>query len=117
MQFALNSAAEHWFWITAHLYQQQIFIGVIAVTQACCQKTSKLHRCFAQTQAGYEPVLQNSSEHWGMQFALNSAEVQWFWVTAHLYEQQILIGVFVMTQHVVRLVCRAAVNNGPAVLL
>ena len=35
MHFALNSVAVHW--VTGHLYKQQIFKGVIAATQACCQ--------------------------------------------------------------------------------
>ena len=37
----------NWCWVTAHLYDQQIFIGVIAVTQGCCQA-----------------VLQSSTEQW-----------------------------------------------------
>jgi len=37
MRFALNSAAIHWCWVAAHLYEEQISIGVLAVTQACCQ--------------------------------------------------------------------------------
>ena len=38
----------HWCWdFTAHLYEEQILIGVIALTQACCQA-----------------VLQSSTEQW-----------------------------------------------------
>ena len=37
IRFAQTSAAEHWCWVTAHLYEQQIFIGAIAVPQACCE--------------------------------------------------------------------------------
>ncbi len=81
MHFANTSAAVHWWWVTAHLYEQQIFIGVIAVTQACC-----------------EPVLQSSTGQCVMHFANTSAAVHWWWVTAHLYEQQIFIGVIAVTQ-------------------
>ena len=49
--FAKISAARHWCWVPAHLYEQQSFIGVIAVTQACC-----------------EPVLQSSTGQCGMHF-------------------------------------------------
>ena len=41
-----------------------------------------------------EPVLQSSTEQWGLHFALKRAAVRWCWVTAHLYEGQISIGVF-----------------------
>ena len=47
MHFAQTSAAVHNCWLTAHLNEEQISIGVIAVTQACC-----------------EPVLQSSTEQW-----------------------------------------------------
>jgi len=56
MHFALSSVAEHWCWVTAHLYEEQISIGVIAVTQACCELS-----------------LHSSTEQWGMHFALSSA--------------------------------------------
>jgi len=61
--------------LTAHLYEEQISIGVIALTQACC-----------------EPVLQSSTEQWGMHFAQTSAALHFCWLTAHLYEEQIFIG-------------------------
>ena len=32
-------------------------------------------------------------EEWGLHFALNSVAVHWCWVSAHLYEEQIFIGV------------------------
>ncbi len=32
LHFALNLAAEHFWWVTAHLYEEQISIGVTAVT-------------------------------------------------------------------------------------
>ena len=69
-----EQCAVHWCWVTAHLYEEQIFIGVIAVIQACCK-----------------PVLQSSNEQWGLHFALNSVAVHWCWVTAHLYEEQIFM--------------------------
>jgi len=37
MHFDKISAAVHWSRVSAILYEEQIFIGVIAVTQACCQ--------------------------------------------------------------------------------
>ena len=37
MHFAKASAAVGSWQVTAHLYEQQIFIGAIAVTQACCE--------------------------------------------------------------------------------
>ena len=77
----MPSAAVHLSWFTAQLYEEQISIGVIAVTQACC-----------------EPVLQSSTEQWGMHFALPSAAVHLSWFTAHLYEEQISIGVIAVTQ-------------------
>ena len=32
-----TGAAVHWIWVTAALYKQQTFTGVIAVSQGCCQ--------------------------------------------------------------------------------
>ena len=61
MHFALISAAVHFFWITALLCEEQMSIGVIAVTQACC-----------------EPVLQSNTEQWGMRFTLVTAAVHFF---------------------------------------
>jgi len=34
----------HWWWVLAHLYEEQTFIGVFALTQVC-----------------YQPVLQSDS--------------------------------------------------------
>ena len=65
--FANTSAAVHWWWISAHLCEQQAFIGVIAVTQACC-----------------EPVLQSSIGQCGTQFAKTRAAVLLWWITARL---------------------------------
>ena len=67
--------------VTAHLYEQQISIDAIAVTQACS-----------------EPVLQSNPEHWGLQFALTKVSEHWCCVTAHLYEPQVSIGVIAVTQ-------------------
>ncbi len=80
MHLANTSAAVHWWWVTAHLYEQQIFSGVIAVTHACC-----------------EPVLQSSPVQWQMHLANTCAAVHWWWITAHLYEQQIFSGVIAVT--------------------
>jgi hypothetical protein len=76
LHFALNRAAVHWCWVTAHLYEEQISLGVTAVLSACCG-----------------PVLQSSTAEWGLHFALTSAAVQWCCITAHLCEEQISIGV------------------------
>ena len=45
-----KAVLQYW-WVTAHLYEQQILIGVIAVTLGCC-----------------EPVLQSSTEQCGMYY-------------------------------------------------
>jgi len=37
MHSAKNSIALHWCWVTAQLYEQQMFTGVSAVTQFCWQ--------------------------------------------------------------------------------
>ncbi len=37
MHVAKTSAVVHWCWVTAHLYEPQIFIDGIAMTQACCE--------------------------------------------------------------------------------
>ena len=63
-----------------NLYEEQISIGVIAVTQTCC-----------------EPVLQSSTEHRGMHSALTSAAVHFCCLTAHLYEEQVSIAVTAVT--------------------
>jgi len=63
------------------MYEEQISQGVIAMTQSCC-----------------EPVLQSSNEQWGSYSALTSAAVHWCCITVHLYEKQVSIGVFALTQ-------------------
>ena len=68
-------------WPTAHLYGEQISIGVDAVTQNCC-----------------EPVLQSTTEQGGMHFALISAAKHLSCLSAHLYEEHISIGAFAVTQ-------------------
>ncbi len=67
MQLDLPSAAVYCCCVTAHMYEEQISSGVIAVTQACC-----------------EALLQSSTEQWGMQLALPSAAVYCCCVNAHL---------------------------------
>jgi len=81
VHFALSSATVLWCWVTAHLYKEQISIGVIALTQTCC-----------------EPVLHSSTEQWGKHFAKTRVAEHWCRVTAHLYEEQISIGVIALTQ-------------------
>ena len=81
MHFALTSTAVHLSWVTAHLYEEQISIGVIAVTKACCGL-----------------VFQRSTEQWELHFAQTSAAVHFSWVTAHLYEEQTSIGVIAVTK-------------------
>ena len=74
-------------------------IGASAVTQACC-----------------EVLLQSSTEQWRLHFALISAAVHLFWITALLYEEQMSIGVSAVTQPAVRFFCRAALNSGDCIL-
>jgi len=78
---ALTSAAGLWCCITAHMYEEQISQGAIAMTQSC-----------------FEPDLQSSNEQWGSYLALTSAAGLWCCITVHLYEKQISIGVFALTQ-------------------
>jgi len=73
--FCLNQYRSTLWWVNAHLCEEQIFTGVFAVAPAC-----------------YQPVLQSSTEQWGMHSASTSAAVPWWWVPAHLYEEQIFIG-------------------------
>ncbi len=70
----------HWCWVTAHMYEQHISIGVTAVAQGC-----------------YEPVLQSITEQWGLHVALKRAAMHWCWVTASMYEDKMSIGVFAVT--------------------
>ena len=79
--FAQGSAAVHWCWVTAELYEDEIFLGAIAGTQACC-----------------EPFLQSSTQLWGLHFAPGSAAAHWCWVIAQLYQEQILIGLIAEAQ-------------------
>ncbi len=79
--FCQTSVALHLSWLTAHLYEEQFSIGAIAVTQACC-----------------EPVLQSTTEQWGMHLAQTSVALHLSWLTAHLYEEQISIGAVAVTQ-------------------
>ena len=81
MHFALSSAAVHFCGVTAPLYEEQVSIGVIAVTQACC-----------------EAVLQSSTKQQSVHFTLSSAAVHFCGVTAPLYKEQASIGVIADTQ-------------------
>ena len=63
-----------------------------------CMKSIILIGVFAETQDRCQPVLQSSTEQWGMHFALDSAAVPWSLVSAHLHEEQISTGVFAVTQ-------------------
>jgi len=42
--------------------------------------------------------LQSSTEQWGSYLALTSAAGLWCCITVHLYEKQLSIGVFALTQ-------------------
>ena len=81
MLFAKTTAAVHWDCIIADLDEQEILIGVTAVSQSCCQ-----------------PVLQSSLEQWGVRFAKNSAAVHWVCITADQYERETFIGVTAVSQ-------------------
>ena len=63
---AKSSLALHCCLVTAHLYQQQISLGVFAESQACCQL-----------------VLHSSTEQGAI--AKSSVALHCCWVTAHLY--------------------------------
>ena len=126
--FARNSAAVHWCWVTAHLYDQQICIGVIAVTQGCRQavlqsSAEQWEQHFAQGSAAvhwswvtahlYD---QQSTGQWGMHFAKIRVAVHWWWVTAHLYGQQFFIYLIAGHKHAVSLFCRSALDSGDCIL-
>ena len=81
MLFAKISAAVHFVCIIADLDEQEILIGVTAMSQSCCQ-----------------PVLQSSLEQWGVRFAKNSAAVHWVCITADQYERESFIGVTAVSQ-------------------
>ena len=78
-QIFKSSVALHCCWVTAHLYQQPISLGVFAVAQACCQ-----------------PLFHSSTEQGAI--AKSSLALHCCWATAHLYQQQISIGVFAVAQ-------------------
>ncbi len=67
--------------INAHLDEEQISIGVVAVGQGCC-----------------EASLQSNTEQWESYCVLTSAAVQWSCINAHLDEEQISIGVVAVSQ-------------------
>ena len=52
----------------------------------------------AVTEGYCEPVVQSSTEQWGVQFCKTSVAVHWCWATAQLCEQQIFIGAIAVTQ-------------------
>ncbi len=76
MYFAKNSAAVHWVRIIADLDEQQILIGVTAVSQGC-----------------HQPDLHSNIEQQRTLFAKISAAMHFVCIIADLDEQQILIGV------------------------
>ena len=78
-QIFKSSVALHCCWVTAHLYQQPISLGVFAVAQACCQ-----------------PLFHSSTEQGAI--AKSSLALHCCWATAHLYQQQMSIGVFAVAQ-------------------
>ena len=90
-RFAQGSAAVHCWWVAVHLYEEQIFIGVIAVAQAC-----------------FQAVLQSSTEQWEQHFAQGSVAVHWYWVTAQLYAAQIFICVVAVAQACCQAVLRSS---------
>ncbi len=50
------------------------------------------------TQACCEPVLQSTTEQWGMHLAQTSVALDLSWLTAHLYEDKIFRGAIAVTQ-------------------
>jgi len=99
LNFAKTSAALQWWWVSAHLYAEQICTGVSALVQACCQ-----------------PGLQSSPEQWGVRFGKFSAALQWWWVSAHLYAEQICLGVSALLQACCQPGLRAALSSGECIL-
>ena len=81
LHFAKSSVTVLWCWGTAHLYEEQISIGVMPLTHTWCAH-----------------VLYSSTEQRGLHFAKNSVTVLWCWGTAHLYEEQSSIGVIALKQ-------------------
>ena len=75
MHLTKKSVAELWCWVTAHQYEQQISLGVVALTQTCC-----------------DPDLHSSTDQWRIDSTKTSVAVLWCWITAHQYEQQISPG-------------------------
>jgi len=73
-----NRTGEQINWCNSKL--KHLLIGVTAVPQTSC-----------------EPVLQNSTEQWGSYSALTCAAVLGCCITAHLFEEQISIGVTAVT--------------------
>ncbi len=97
--FAKSNAAVYQFCITADLYIQQAFTGVIALSQGCCR-----------------PVSQSSIKHWGMRFAHTTAAVHWSCIAADLYEEQTFTGVTAVSQGCCRPVLQEASSIGACVL-
>ena len=104
MQFALNKGAVQWCRVTAHLYEQQIRFPSRVCVHAQYRNIPELicivalsggvafgQCCSALTQPCCEPDLHSTTGQWGLPLA--SVAVHWRWVTAHLYEEQIFIGV------------------------
>ena len=77
LHIALTSAGVLWCCIIAHLYEQQICVGVIAV----------------DTVPATSPFCRSALKQCGSYFVLNSAAVHWSCITARLCEEQISIGV------------------------
>ena len=97
--FAQTSVAVHFCWLTAHMYEDQISTGVIAVTHnpAVCLF------CLAALNGG-------------KCICPSSIAVHFCWLTAYLYEDQISIGVIAVTHKpVVYLFCLAALNSGKCI--
>ena len=67
--------------VSAELYEEQNYIGVIAVAKACCQA-----------------LLQSNTEQWKLYFSKGNAAVYWCWVSAELYEEQNFIGVIAVAK-------------------
>ena len=93
MQFAKTSAAVHWWWVTAHLHEQQIFIGVVAVTQASCEPVCRAALIIGECILPWE-VLQS----------IGVGSLQ-------LYEQQILIGAIAVHQACCELVLQSSTEQ------
>ena len=138
---ALKNAAVHCCLMIAHLYVLQTLIGVLAVVQNCCQfdwpgSTKQQGMHFALNSAAVHWCLHPcmSSKPWQvylqqnkpavslfctaalsrgrLHLAKSSVALHWCWATAHLYKEQISIGVSAAKQACYQPVLHSSTEQG-----